>query len=344
MKSPLITRAAAAAAIAAMVAVPRAAFGAGPTAPGKAAAASIEDPRIRRIEYSPDAVVSVQTRRGQVTHIVLAPDEQLIGDPATGQGANCEAPQDTWCVAIGETKRDLFVKPRSGAEVNNLSIVTSRRRHAFELIPVDKGIAAMRVVITVAPPPPPPAPAPAVTLARTEPRQAPIVLPEVPPPLTPEQLVANRMRATPLVANAEYSVAVGRAGEELVPTMVFDDGRATYFRFAGNRPLPAVFMTTADGAEESVNSRMTEDGLLVVDRVVKRFVLRAGDAVAALINEAFDPEGERPRDGTTVPGVSRVVLADRQAGPGSSATGANSRASASVPAQDKSDDRGSSRP
>ena len=95
------------------------------------------------------------------------------------------------------------------------------------------------------------------------------------------------MRAAPLVANAEYSVAVGRTGEELVPTMVFDDGRATYFRFSGNRPLPAVFMTTADGAEESVNARMTEDGLLVVDRVVKRFVLRAGDAVAALINEAY---------------------------------------------------------
>lgn len=297
-------------ALVATLAAPGLANASGSTPQGRTAAASIEDPRIRRIEYSADAVVSVQTRRGQVTHIVLAPDEQLIGDPATGQGANCEAPQDTWCVAVGETRRDIFVKPRGGALVNNLSIVTSRRRHAFELVPVDKGLAAMRVVITVpAPPPPPPPPPPLI--AKPEPRPAPIVLPEVPAPLTPEQLVANRMRATPLVRNAEYSVAVGRMGEDLVPTMVFDDGRSTYFKFSGNRPLPAIFATAVDGSEESVNARMNEDGLLVTDRVGRRFVLRAGEAVAAVINEAFDPEGERPRDGTTVPGVSRVVMAEQ---------------------------------
>ncbi len=274
-----------------------------------AASVSLEDPRIRRIEYSADAVVAVHTRRGQVTHIVLAPDEQLLGDPATGQGANCEAPQDTWCVAVGPTGRDIFVKPREGAQVNNLSVITSRRRYAFELVPIDKGVAAMRVVITV--PAPPPAPAPVVLKAEA-PRAPAIVLPEVPPPLSAEELVANRMRATPLVRNAEYSVALGPKGEDLVPTMVFDDGRSTYFRFAGNRPLPALFATAADGSEETVNARMNEDGLLVADRVGKRFVLRLGDAAAAVVNEAFDPEGERPREGTAVPGVSRVVVLDKQ--------------------------------
>lgn len=282
----------------------------GPAMRSSAATVSAEDPRIRRIEYSADAVVSVHTRRGQVTHIVLAPDEQLLGDPATGQGANCEAPQDTWCVAVGPTGRDIFVKPREGALVNNLSVITSRRRYAFELVPTDKGVAAMRVVITV---PAPPAPAPVPVLAKAEaPRLPAIVVPEVPPPLSPEELVSNRMRATPLVRNAEYSVALGPKGEDLVPTMVFDDGRATYFRFAGNRPLPAIFSTSPDGSEETVNTRMNEDGLLVTDRVGKRFVLRLGDAAAAVINEAFDPEGERPRDGTAVPGVSRVVVLDKQ--------------------------------
>ncbi|MBI5792581.1 MAG: TrbG/VirB9 family P-type conjugative transfer protein [Rhodocyclales bacterium] len=271
-----------------------------------AAAASLEDPRIRRIEYSPDAVVTVHTRRGQVTHIVLAADEQLIGDPATGQGANCEAPQDTWCVAVGETRRDIFVKPREGALINNLSVITSRRRYAFELVPLDKGLAAMRVVITL--PAPPPAP---VAVQVEAPRPPAIAMPEVPRPLSAEELVANRMRATALVRNAEYSVAVGPKGEDLVPTMVFDDGRATYFRFAGNAPLPAIFIAAPDGSEETVNTRMGEDGLLVADRVGKRFLLRLGDAVAAVINEAFDREGHRPKDGTVVPGVSRVVVMDK---------------------------------
>lgn len=295
------------------------ACGAAAAAPATTAGASLGDPRIRRIEYSPDAVVSVHTRRGQVTHIVLAADEQIIGQPATGQGSNCESAQDTWCVAVGDTGRDIFVKPRANARTNNLSLVTSRRRHTFELIAVDRAAAAMRVVITAAPPAQPAQtdPAAAAAAARRADRAARLaaVVEQVPPALDSDALVANRMRAAPLVRNAEYSVAVGQMGEDLVPTLVFDDARATYLRFAGNRPLPAVFASLPDGSEESVNTRMSEDGLLVVDRVARRLVLRAGDAVAAVINEAFDPEGERPVQGSAVPGVARVVLGGAGAQP-----------------------------
>lgn len=276
--------------------------------PPAAAATSQEDPRIRRIEYSADAVVAVQTRRGQVTHIVLAADEQLIGEPATGQGANCEAPQDTWCVAVGETRRDIFVKPREGAQVNNLSVITSRRRYAFELVPADRGVAAMRVVMTVPPPSKVEPPKPAA------PASPAIAIPQVPPPLTTAQLVANRLRAEPLVRNADYTVALGPQGDDLVPTLVFDDGRATYFRFSGNKPLPAVFATGVDGSEETVNLRATEDGLLVTDRVMRRFVLRLGNAAVAILNEAFDAEGVPPKEGTTTPGVQRVVLQQEDKG------------------------------
>ena len=49
-----------------------------------------------------------------------------------------------------------------------------------------------------------------------------------------------------------------------MPTLVFDDGRFTYFRFPGNRPVPAVFAVLADDSETVVNTRMQDD-LLVVD-------------------------------------------------------------------------------
>ena len=39
------------------------------------------------------------------------------------------------------------------------------------------------------------------------------------------------------------------------------------------------------------------------------FVLRLGESVAAIINDAFDLDGVPPKDGTTVPGVARVVKA-----------------------------------
>jgi type IV secretion system protein VirB9 len=276
------------------------------SAAGPAVANAKSDTRILKVEYSPDAVVTIYTKRGQGTHIVLAPDEQLVGDPATGQGANCTVPTDTWCVAVAETGRDIILKPREGASPTNLLLVTNKRRHAFELVPVADGRAAMRVVVTV--PPPVPVAAPLVVAASSA-QPAPIAVPIVPPAMTAVELVANRMLAAPQVRNGEYSVAEGENGAEIVPRLVFDDGRFTYFRFANNLPLPAVFATNADKTEESVNTTMTQDGLLVADRVARRFVLRAGSAAVAILNEAFDPDGAAAVRGTSVPGVARVLVA-----------------------------------
>lgn len=278
-------------------------------AAGPAVANAKADTRILKVDYSPDAVVTVYTKRGQGTHIVLAPDEQIVGDPATGQGANCMVPTDTWCVAVAETGRDIILKPREGASPTNLLLVTNKRRHAFELVPVTDGRAAMRVVVTVPPPAPTPAPTPSAAVPLAASQRAPIVVPIVPPAMTASELVANRMRAVPQVRNGEYSVAEGEYGAEIVPRLVFDDGRFTYFRFANNLPLPAVFVTNTDKSEETVNAHMTQDGLLVVDRVARRFVLRAGNAAVAILNEAFDPEGSTAVRGTTVPGVARVLVA-----------------------------------
>jgi type IV secretion system protein VirB9 len=43
-------------------------------------------------------------------------------------------------------------------------------------------------------------------------------------------------------------------------------------------------------------------------------MLRAGSAVVGLWNEAFDLDGRPPGDGTTVPGVRRVLKADSGSG------------------------------
>jgi type IV secretory pathway VirB9-like protein len=41
--------------------------------------------------------------------------------------------------------------------------------------------------------------------------------------------------------NSDYSLAEGPGSEDIVPSLVFDDGRFTYLRFANNREVPAVF-------------------------------------------------------------------------------------------------------
>jgi type IV secretion system protein VirB9 len=67
-----------------------------------------------------------------------------------------------------------------------------------------------------------------------------------------------------------------------------------------------VFHVLGDGGETLVNTRM-EDDLLVVDRVSRRLMLRAGSAVVGVWNEAFDLDGVAPGGGTTVPGVHRAL-------------------------------------
>ena len=88
--------------------------------------------------------------------------------------------------------------------------------------------------------------------------------------------------------------------------LIFDDGRFTYMRFPNNREVPAVFHVLGDGSETLVNARMEGD-LLVVDRVSRRLMLRAGSAVVGVWNEAFDPDGVPPELGTTVSGVQREL-------------------------------------
>ena len=74
-----------------------------------------------------------------------------------------------------------------------------------------------------------------------------------------------------------------------------------------------------DGSEALVNARM-EDDTLVVDRVSRRLMLRAGSAVVGIWNEAFDLEGSPAKGSTTVPGVQRVLKSDPSHSP--SSTGA----------------------
>ena len=126
---------------------------------------------------------------------------------------------------------------------------------------------------------------------------------------SPQQVVAERLTAKPQVINTQYSIADGAGSQDIVPTLVFDDGRFTYLRFPGNREVPAVFHVLADGGETLVNARM-EDDLLVLDRVSRHLMLRAGSAVIGVWNEAFEPDGRPPGGGTTVPGVKRVLKAD----------------------------------
>ena len=264
------------------------------------------DPRLREVVYDPRTVVTVPVKRGVVTQVMLDADE-AITDVAAGLGGDCTKLESPWCIAAQPGGRHVFVKAKSSARApNNLAVVTDRRTHSFRFVVLADGDPKLPVYrLSVRAPAPPPRP----------PRMAPVevsplaLLPEMPPPPpspSPQEVVAERLQAKSKVMNTSYSVAEGEGSQDIVPTLVFDDGRFTYLRFPGNRELPSVFHVLGDGSETLVNARM-EDDLLVIDRVSRRLMLRAGSAVVGLWNDAFDLDGLPPAEGTTVPGVRRVL-------------------------------------
>jgi type IV secretion system protein VirB9 len=289
---------------------------------------------VQQLATDGEAVIELAVQRGQLTHIVLPPGENFVLPPATGQGARCDDETHLWCVVA--QGRDVFVKAKPGARTNNLILVTERRRFALDLRAVDRG-GVMRLTLL----PPFAANPSALPGSTSDPaglsaagrspyaRAIPVSSAQ-----DPQRLLQERMAVVPMPRNAKYSMAVGKASDDIAPSMVFDDGRFTYFRFAGNRPLPAVFQTGADGGEESVNVRMGEDDLLVADRVARRFVLRLGSSVVVLVNDGFDVEGQPPVDGTTVPGVTRSLSqsASRHDGRSGGRAGANPSPSTNAPA------------
>lgn len=269
-----------------------AALWAGPIQPATA------DPRLRDVFYDPQAVLSVPVQRGVVTLIVLDPDE-AIAEVGVGLGGDCSKPEAVWCIAAQPGGRYVFVKAKTGARADNtLAVVTDRRVHNFRLQVVDGGrgqLPVYRLTVRSPVPAPPSAVAPA---ARPLPPLSAVMQ------IDPATLVADRLQAQPAIRNTAYSVAEGEGSQDILPSLIFDDGLFTYLRFAGNREVPAVFQVLADGREALVNVRMDGD-LLVVDRVARRLTLRAGQAVVVVWNDAFDLNGLPPTAGTTVPGVVR---------------------------------------
>lgn len=322
------------------IAAAAASAGSGAAAPGASPAARPAgtqaetspggDARLREITYDPHAVVTVPVKRGMVSLVLLDADE-AIAEIAAGLGGDCTRPDAAWCIAAQPGGRTVFIKPKSSATApNNLAIVTDRRVHNLRLQILAEGDLRPPLYRLVIRAPVPERWMPGRSTAHAEARlkddaQEPsptgqslqvlrqveanlqaLVAASSTTPIFPAQQVSERLQAKPRTLNTHYVMAEGDRSEDIVPTLVFDDGRFTYLRLPGNREMPAVFQVLGDGSEAMVNARV-EDDLLVVDRIARQLVLRAGTAVVGLWNEAFDINGEPPKQGTTVPGVRRVL-------------------------------------
>lgn len=249
------------------------------------AGAAHADPRIRELRFDPAAVAGLQGCPGFQSTVAFAPGEHIeniaVGDANLWQ-------------AIPNKRADLlFLKPLSRAAHTNMTVVTDRRRYSFELsAAAAETCRAGRVVYDLRfTYPDEPVPEAALTVAAAV--AAPPAPPEDPAP-------------PPAQRNTAYSYSGAAAA---VPQRVFDDGRATWFRWADLAAAPAVYAVGADKAESVINFTMRGD-YMVVEAVAPAFVLRRGAVVATLHNDAWqaprlDEAAPRPRVAAVQPKPQR---------------------------------------
>lgn len=96
-------------------------------------------------------------------------------------------------------------------------------------------------------------------------------------------------------------------GEGLRPS-VWDDGQQTYLSFPSNTPIPSIFYLPAGEKQKPTVAAYTvgQDGTVIVHGVYPQIILRSGDAVACLKNDAFNPIGYNPQSGTVSPDIVRM--------------------------------------
>jgi len=264
------------------------------------------DQRVRYVTYQKDEVTKVTVRRGVVTRIVLGDDERIV---IAGSGflADCAKSEAEWCIRADVGTNQVWVKPKAQATHNNLEIRTDKRDYSLEFTVVGDDRTGRK------------------QHGKDEPMYRVIFRHPLVPPnavaMTAMQASAHRAKHArektdllterldsfmPEPRNWSYSMEVLPGGDDIAPALVFDDGRFTYFLFPPNREIPAIFYFSPLGEETRINFHMEKDHA-VVQRMGRRFVLRLGEAVVGIWNEAYDKTGVSAVEGTTVSGITRTL-------------------------------------
>lgn len=236
-----------------------------------------KDTRIRFAVYDPYDVVTIYTRIGLETHVVLDPDEKIVDMT----GGDVEA----WGVATKLARNGVFLKPAGDLPDTNLHVVTNKRTYSFDLKLArrSKGEVGFMTVFFMYP---------------GSERAADAATKEV-------AEVRKLLDAGSPATNRRYSV---QGSGELAPIEAWDDGTTTFLRFRARARIPAVYAATEEGESGGqIASTTVKDDLVQVHGVRRKIVLRAGRTVACVFNDGFDLNASRPATNTASPKVNRTI-------------------------------------
>lgn len=209
------------------------------------------DARVTSVVYQPNNVVRIDATYGISTMLIFDEDEKFetvsLGD------------SDSWQVAPTEKGNILFIKPVAANVVTNLNVVTTKRIYFLELHDfapdAGKKVYGVRFIY-------PEKDLNASLRAEAEARAA-----------HPNISAIDKENV-----NLDYSFS---GSGSLKPTMIFDDGKKTFFKFSGR--VPAIFAVNSNFSETLRNFRREGD-YIVVDGVATQFTLRDGDQWTCIFN------------------------------------------------------------
>ena len=246
------------------------------------------DARVRFVEYRPYQVVRVTGLLRHSIQIEFSPDEEIL-QAAIGNTVAWEA------APVGHI---LFLKPREQQEPTNMSVVTQRldgtkRSYQFELMSADEDLKGQKPFYLLKYQ----YPADDAAKRKAEAQAA-------------ADLAKARQAERTLAAdetggprNGRYTVQ-GAAGFE--PAAVSDNGKITTFVFPENMVIPAIYLVSGDGSESLV-PKTVWGGEVRVHAIAAKFVLRQGEEVLCVFNEAYVPEGLATGTMTTSSSVERLT-------------------------------------
>jgi type IV secretion system protein VirB9 len=209
------------------------------------------DARVTSVTYQESNVVQVFATYGISTMIIFDEEEKFetisLGDT------------ESWQVVPAEKGNILFVKPIAKNVTTNMNVVTSRRIYYFELHDFEPSAGKQVFGIRFS------YPEKDLNAALRKEAELRAAWPNI----------ANIDKAN---VNIDYSFS---GDARLKPTMVFDDGKKTFFQFASR--VPALFAVNSDFSETLKNFR-SEGEYVVVDGVATQFTLRDGDQWICIFN------------------------------------------------------------
>jgi len=217
---------------------------------------------LQEYEYQPDRIYQVRTGLGITTQVELSPNEQVL-DYSTGFSSGWDL-----------TRRDnvFYLKPKNIDVDTNMMVRTATHSYVFELKVVATDWRALEQAKQAGV---------QYRITFRYPNDTTFVAEKEAGPEADTRIGKDRRY------NFDYSVATRARQRWLVPLNVYDDGRFTYVRIAGDSRLPTgdfpvVFGRETEHGEDFVVNTSVEGNTIVVHGTYPYLVVRHGRDVVGL--------------------------------------------------------------